>query len=199
MAASGDIYVHPTAVVDRGARIGPGTKIWHFAHVTAGAVIGADCVVGHGCYIGDVTIGDRVRIQNQVSVFNGVTLEDGVFCGPSCVFTNVINPRAEVPRKDEFRPTRVRRGASIGANATILCGVEIGEHAFVGAGAVVTRDVLAFCLVTGVPARRRGWMCVCGERLPGIAQPRASRVHTACTACDRVYEVGPERAVLVTG
>jgi UDP-2-acetamido-3-amino-2,3-dideoxy-glucuronate N-acetyltransferase len=187
MAAAGDIYVHPTAVVDRGARIGPGTKIWHFAHVTAGAVIGAGCVVGHGCYIGDVTIGDRVRIQNQVSVFEGVTLEDGVFCGPSCVFTNVINPRAEVSRKDEYRPTLVRRGATIGANATIVCGVTIGAYAFVGAGAVVRADVPAYALVVGVPARRVGWTCACGVRLPDAAGAGAT-----CAACGRRYAAAAE-------
>jgi UDP-2-acetamido-3-amino-2,3-dideoxy-glucuronate N-acetyltransferase len=177
-------YTHPSAVVDVGARIGARTKIWHFVHVMPGAVIGVDCVVGQGCFIGNVTIGDGVRIQNNVSVYDGVTLEDNVFCGPSCVFTNVINPRSDVSRKDEYRPTIVRSGASIGANATIICGVTIGAYAFVGAGAVVRWDVPPYALVVGVPATRIGWMCACGERLPdaiAVAPP----VH--CARCHRAY------------
>jgi UDP-2-acetamido-3-amino-2,3-dideoxy-glucuronate N-acetyltransferase len=188
---------HPSAVVDDGAVIGAGTRIWHFAHVSSGAVIGRDCVIGQGCYIAAVRIGDGVRIQNQVSVYDGVTLEDGVFLGPSCVFTNVMNPRAEVSRKDEYRPTLVRRGASVGANATIICGVTIGEYAFVGAGAVVRRDVAPYALVVGVPARQVGWMCACGARLadaqdagpPGVGQ--AGRIE--CAACSRAYLVSPGR------
>lgn len=159
-------YAHPTAVIDEGAQIGEGTKIWHFCHVSAGARIGPRCVLGQNVYVGNVTIGENVRIQNNVSVYDGVTLEDHVFCGPSMVFTNVINPRAEVSRKHEFRPTRVRRGATLGANSTIICGVTIGEYAFVAAGAVVRRDVPAYALVVGVPARFLGWVCRCGERLP---------------------------------
>lgn len=156
---------HPSAIVDQGAQIGAGTRIWHFVHINPGAVIGERCVIGQGCYVGNVTIGDNVRIQNNVSVYDGVILEDNVFCGPSCVFTNVINPRSEVSRKDEYRPTRVMRGASIGANATIVCGVTIGEYAFIGAGAVVTGDVPAYALMVGVPARQLGWMCRCGARV----------------------------------
>lgn len=176
-------YVHPTAVVDDGAVVGERTKIWHFTHVMGGARIGNDCVIGQGCYVANVTIGDGVRVQNNVSIYDGVTLEDAVFCGPSCVFTNVINPRSEVSRKDEYRPTLVRRGASIGANATIVCGVTIGRWAFVGAGAVVSRDVPEFALVVGVPARRIGWMCSCGERLPdGIGA-------MACAACGSRYQI----------
>ncbi|HTE53079.1 MAG TPA: acyltransferase [Kofleriaceae bacterium] len=176
---------HPTAVVDDGAEIGAGTRIWHFAHVCAGAVIGRDSVIGQGCYVARVRVGDRVRVQNHVSLYDGVTIEDGVFLGPSCVFTNVINPRAEVSRKHEYRPTLVRRGATIGANATIVCGVTIGEHAFVGAGAVVRRDVAPYALVVGVPARRVGWMCACGVRLAGEGR-------RACE-CGRVYRVLRDR------
>jgi UDP-2-acetamido-3-amino-2,3-dideoxy-glucuronate N-acetyltransferase len=158
--------VHPTAVIDPGATIGADTRVWHFVHVMPGARIGARCVIGQGCYIGNVTIGDGCRIQNNVSVFDGVTLEDDVMIGPSCVFTNVINPRAHVSRRAEFKPTLVKRGATIGANATLICGVTIGEFAFVGAGAVVRRDVPPYAVVVGVPAGWIGWMCQCGERLP---------------------------------
>lgn len=158
--------IHPTAVVDPGASLGARTRIWHFAHVMAGAVIGDDCVVGQGCFVAaSAVIGRSVKIQNNVSVYDGVVLEDEVFCGPSCVFTNVLNPRAPIPRKGEYRRTLVKRGATVGANATILPGVTIGEHAFVGAGATVTRDVPAFALVVGVPARAAGWMSRYGERL----------------------------------
>jgi UDP-2-acetamido-3-amino-2,3-dideoxy-glucuronate N-acetyltransferase len=158
-------FAHPTAVIDPGASIGEGTRIWHFSHVMARARIGARCVLGQNVYVGNVVIGDGVKIQNNVSVYDGVTLEDAVFCGPSCVFTNVINPRGDVERKDEFRPTLVRRGATIGANATVLCGATIGEYAMVGAGAVVRGDVLPYALMVGVPARRIGWVCRCGVRL----------------------------------
>jgi UDP-2-acetamido-3-amino-2,3-dideoxy-glucuronate N-acetyltransferase len=174
-------FAHATAVVDPGARIGAGTRIWHFTHVSGGAVIGQGCVVGQGCYIADVRIGDRVRIQNNVSVYEGVEIEDGVFLGPSCVFTNVMNPRAEVSRKSAYRPTRVRRGASVGANATIVCGATIGEYAFVGAGAVVRGDVAPYALVVGVPARPIGWMCRCGVRLV-LGSGSAT-----CSVCGREY------------
>jgi UDP-2-acetamido-3-amino-2,3-dideoxy-glucuronate N-acetyltransferase len=177
-----DYFVHPSAVVDAGARIGTGTRIWHFSHVMPGARIGAHCVIGQGCFIGNVTIGDGVHIQNNVSVYDGVTLEDHVFAGPSCVFTNVINPRSEVSRKHEYRPTLVRRGASIGANATIVCGATIGAYAFVGAGAVVRGEVAPHALVVGLPARRIGWMCACGERLGENAADAL-----ACQACGRSY------------
>jgi len=158
--------VHSTAVVDPGAVIGADTRVWHFVHVMPGARIGARCVIGQGCYIGNVTIGDGCRIQNNVSVFDGVTLEDDVMIGPSAVFTNVINPRAHVSRRAEFKPTLVKRGATIGANATVICGVTIGEYAFIGAGAVVRLDVPPHAIVVGVPAGWIGWMCQCGERLP---------------------------------
>lgn len=158
--------IHPSAIVDDGAQIGAGSRIWHFAHVCAGAVIGAGCSLGQGVYVGNrVHIGRNVKIQNNVSVYDAVTLEDDVFCGPSMVFTNVHNPRAAVVRKDDYRPTLVRRGATLGANCTVICGVTIGRHAFVGAGAVVSRDVADFALVVGVPARRIGWVGRHGERL----------------------------------
>ncbi len=159
-------FVHSTAIVDSGASIGEGTHIWHWAHVSAKARIGACCTLGQNVYIGnDVCIGNNVKIQNNVSVYDAVTLEDDVFCGPSMVFTNVYNPRSALPRKGEFRRTLVRRGATIGANATILCGVTLGEYAFVAAGAVVTRDVKAYALMVGVPAKQIGWMSQYGVRL----------------------------------
>ncbi|MEE9254297.1 MAG: acyltransferase [Pseudomonadales bacterium] len=161
-----DYFAHETAVVDAGAAIGRGTRIWHFVHVSGSAIIGADCVLGQNVYVAEhVTIGDNVRIQNNVSVFEGVTLEDEVFCGPSTVFTNVINPRADVSRKDEFLPTLVRRGASLGANCTIVCGNTVGAYAFIGAGTVVTHDVVDYALIVGVPGRQVGWMSRNGERL----------------------------------
>jgi UDP-2-acetamido-3-amino-2,3-dideoxy-glucuronate N-acetyltransferase len=160
------VSIHPSAIVDAGAQLGDGTRVWHFVHVSAGARIGARCSLGQGVFVGnDVTIGDNVKIQNNVSVYDAVTLDDDVFCGPSMVFTNVHNPRSAVPRKSEYRRTRVGRGATLGANCTIVCGTTVGEYAFVGAGAVVARDVPAYALVVGVPARRIGWMSRHGERL----------------------------------
>jgi UDP-2-acetamido-3-amino-2,3-dideoxy-glucuronate N-acetyltransferase len=159
--------IHPSAIVDPGATIGEGSRVWHFAHVCGGAVIGRNCSLGQNVFVGNrVRIGDNVKIQNNVSVYDNVTLEDDVFCGPSMVFTNVYNPRSAISRKDEYRDTVVRRGATLGANCTIVCGVEIGQHAFVGAGAVVNRNVPAFALMLGVPARHAGWMSRHGERLP---------------------------------
>jgi acetyltransferase-like isoleucine patch superfamily enzyme len=169
-----DYFAHESAVIDEGATIGAGTKIWHFSHVLPGTVIGRNCVIGQNVMVGpDVHIGDNCKIQNNISLYKGVTLEDGVFCGPSCVFTNVMTPRAEIERKNEFLPTLARRGATIGANATIMCGVTLGEYCFVAAGAVVTRDVPPFALVVGVPARQIGWVSRSGERLgPDLVCPR---------------------------
>lgn len=176
-------WKHDSAIVDDGATIGDGTKIWHFCHVCAGARIGKGCALGQNVYVAPTgVIGDRVRIQNNVSIYDGVVIEDDVFVGPSAVFTNVINPRSEVARKEEYMPTRVGAGASIGANATIVCGTTLGRYAFVGAGAVVTHDVKPFALVVGVPARQLGWMCRCGVRLDDGAAP-------ACTACKRTYRL----------
>lgn len=163
-----DYFAHPTAVIDEGAVIGDQSKIWHFCHVSSGAKLGARCILGQNVFVAPrVVIGNNVKIQNNVSIYEKVTLEDDVFCGPSCVFTNVTTPRSHVSRKNEFRATLVKKGATIGANATILCGVTIGEYAFVGAGAVVTKDVPPYALVHGNPARPQGWMCSCGEKLKG--------------------------------
>ena len=163
----GTAQVHPTAIVDAGATVGAGTRIWHWVHVCGAAVIGERCSLGQNVFVGNrVRIGHNVKIQNSVSVYDNVTLEDDVFCGPSMVFTNVINPRSAVSRKDEYLDTVVRRGATLGANCTVVCGVTVGEHAFVGAGAVVTKDVPDFALVVGVPAHQVGWMSAHGERMP---------------------------------
>ncbi|MBX3132717.1 MAG: N-acetyltransferase [Gemmatimonadaceae bacterium] len=177
-------FVHESSYVDDGAQVGAGTKIWHFCHVMPGAVIGKDCSIGQNVVVmNGVCVGDRVKIQNNVSLYEGVTLEDDVFCGPSMVFTNVVNPRSHVSRKNQYRPTLVKRGASIGANATIVCGVTLGEYAFVGAGAVVTKDVPAYAVMTGVPARRSGWACACGEMLRGTGPTYR------CAACGTAYEL----------
>ncbi len=176
------VEIHESAWVDEPCEIGPGTRVWHFCHVMAGSRIGRDCSLGQNVFVASgVVIGDRVKIQNNVSVYTGVVLEDEVFCGPSMVFTNVVNPRSEIPRKDEYRETRVRRGATLGANCTIVCGHEIGRFAFVGAGAVVTRDVPDYGLVLGTPARRVGWMCRCGVRLPDGGS------ELVCAACGNRY------------
>lgn len=173
-------FIHPSAIVDDGALIGEGTKVWCFSHVQAGASIGRGCSLGQNVNVaGNVRIGDGCRVQNNVSVYEGVILEDYVFCGPSCVFTNDPTPRAAMPKGPAgWRPTVVREGASIGANATVVCGVEIGRYAMVAAGAVVTRDVPDYALVMGVPARRRGWACECGSVLDG---------GLACPSCGRRY------------
>lgn len=163
--------IHPTAIVDEGAVIGEGSRIWHWVHVSGGARIGRDCSLGQNVYVGnDVVIGNNVKIQNNVSVYDAVRLEDDVFCGPSMVFTNVYNPRSNVNRKSEYRTTKIKRGATLGANCTIVCGVTVGEFAFVGAGAVVNRDVPAYALMVGVPARRVGWMSENGTRLEGLGR-----------------------------
>ena len=159
-------FIHESSYVDNEVSIGSGTKIWHFSHVLSNCNIGEDCSLGQNVVIGpNVSVGNRVKIQNNVSVYEGVTLEDDVFCGPSCVFTNVNNPRSEIVRKDEYRPTIVRRGASIGANATIICGHDLGEYCFIAAGAVVTKEVPAYALMAGTPARQIGWMSKAGGRL----------------------------------
>ena len=159
--------IHPTAIVDAGAQLGAGTRIWHWVHVSAGARIGQACSLGQGVFVGnDVVMGNNVKVQNHVSVYDAVTLEDDVFCGPSMVFTNVYNPRSAVVRKAEYRRTLIKRGATLGANCTVVCGVTVGAYAFVAAGAVVNRDVPSFALMAGVPARHIGWMSRFGERLP---------------------------------
>ncbi len=154
-----DYYKHGTAIIDNGAKIGPGTKVWHFSHIMGTAEIGKNCVLGQNVFVGNnVKLGNNVKAQNNVSLYEGVVCEDDVFLGPSMVFTNVINPRSTVERKSEFKPTLVKHGASIGANATIVCGITLGEYCFIGAGAVVTKDVKPFALMTGVPARQKGWV-----------------------------------------
>lgn len=193
---SGDthFFAHATACIDPPCDIGAGTKIWHFSHVLAGAHIGRDCVLGQNVSVaGTVRIGNNCKIQNNVSLYDGVILEDDVFCGPSMVFTNVLNPRSHVSRKHEYQPTLVRRGATLGANSTIVCGVTLGEYCFVGAGAVVTKDVPGFALVVGNPARQIGWMCRCGVRLskPG---PMAT-----CAACGAAYRLLPDGSLAAEG
>jgi UDP-2-acetamido-3-amino-2,3-dideoxy-glucuronate N-acetyltransferase len=185
-----EYFAHESSYVDEGAEIGDGTKIWHFSHVMTGATIGRGCNLGQNVVISpQVVIGDNVKIQNNVSVYTGVILEDDVFCGPSMVFTNVINPRSHVSRKDEYRQTRVRRGASLGANSTILCGHTIGRYAFIAAGAVVTRDVPDYALVVGSPARLTGWVCACGVKLAAGSRPPA---RVACAACGAEYRGGTD-------
>jgi UDP-2-acetamido-3-amino-2,3-dideoxy-glucuronate N-acetyltransferase len=180
-----DYFAHESSYLDEGCQIGAGTKIWHFTHVMARARIGQRCNIGQNVVISpDVVIGNNVKIQNNVSVYTGVVLEDDVFCGPSMVFTNVVNPRSHVSRKDEYRPTLVKRGASLGANSTIVCGRTIGRYAFIGAGAVVTRDVPDYALVVGNPARVAGWMCACGVKLAAGTRPPES---TTCASCQSRY------------
>ena len=182
MPAASETFIHPTAIVDPGARIGRGCSIWHFVHVMPGAGIGDNCMLGQNVYVGGkAVIGAGVRIQNNVSVYDDVTLEDDVFVGPSAVFTNVRNPRSHVDRKNAYEATVVRRGASIGANATIVSGVTIGRYAFIGSGAVVTRDVPDYGLAFGTPARLRGWVCSCGVKL------LFEKKKATCPECGRIY------------
>jgi UDP-2-acetamido-3-amino-2,3-dideoxy-glucuronate N-acetyltransferase len=190
-AVASGAFVHETAIIDPGAAVGTGTKAWHFSHVLPGSKIGERCNIGQNVVIGpDVTIGNNCKIQNNVSVYKGVTLEDGVFCGPSMVFTNIYNPRAEISKMDQVRPTLVKKGATIGANATIVCGTTLGKYSFVGAGAVVTRNVPDQALVLGNPAKHIGWMCTCGERLSEDLE---------CVACGKSYQKGPEGLWLQRG
>jgi UDP-2-acetamido-3-amino-2,3-dideoxy-glucuronate N-acetyltransferase len=217
------VFIHESSYVDDGAVIGDGTKIWHFCHVMPGAVIGERCSLGQNVVVMPGTrIGNNVKIQNNVSIYEGVELEDDVFCGPSMVFTNVINPRSAVSRKHEYQRTLVRRGVTIGANATVVCGVTLGEYAFVGAGAVVTKDVKPFALVTGVPARQVGWMCRCGQGLGtadrGLGRDASARAEASsavegsrpsprspvpsprliqCAACGTQYELDDDNLRLV--
>ncbi|MCH9689656.1 MAG: N-acetyltransferase [Gammaproteobacteria bacterium] len=188
-------YIHETAIIDEGAVLGSGTSVWHWVHISAGASIGALCSFGQNVFVGNrVVIGDNVKIQNNVSVYDNVTLEDDVFCGPSMVFTNVYNPRSAVTRKHEYRNTLVKKGATLGANCTLICGVTVGEYAFVAAGAVINRDVKPYALMAGVPARQIGWMSRFGERLD--FQPLDSGIFQArCEHTGEVYEKRDEQVI----
>ena len=201
-----DAPFHSSAIVDQGAAIGGGTRIWHFSHVCSGARIGSHCSIGQNVFVGnDAVIGNNVKIQNNVSVYDAVTIEDDVFCGPSMVFTNVYNPRSAVSRKSEYRRTLIRRGATLGANSTIVCGVTVGRYAFIAAGAVVNREVPDFALMAGVPARQIGWMSRHGERLdlPLLGDGEASCPHTGeryavhggvCTLVQAANDINPQEA-----
>ena len=178
------IMVHPTAVVDEGAELGEGTKIWHFSHISQKAKIGKNCSFGQNVYVAnDVIIGNNVKVQNNVSIYDAVLIEDDVFCGPSMVFTNVINPRSHIVRKHEYKKTILRKGCTIGANATIVCGNEIGEYSMIGAGSVVTKNILPYELVIGVPAKHMGWVCQCGEKITFINDV------TVCKYCAKEYKL----------
>lgn len=184
------VFIHPSAIVDPGARIGAGTKVWHWVHVCGNALIGNNCSLGQNVFVGNRgVLGNNVRVQNNVSIYDDVILEDDVFCGPSMVFTNVINPRSHVSRKHEYRKTLVRQGASIGANATIVCGVVVGRYALIGAGAVVTHDVPDHALMTGVPARQTGWVCQCGVKL---VPPDGETGNSTCPECSSTYRITQE-------
>ncbi len=175
-----DYFVHESAYIDEGCEIGKGTKIWHFSHILSASGIGENCNIGQNVVIGpDVIIGNQCKIQNNVSIYKGVTLEDGVFCGPSMVFTNIYNPRAEIRKMDQVRPTLVKKGATIGANSTIICGLTLGRYCFIGAGAVVNKNVFDHALIVGNPAKQIGWACECGERLPNDLE---------CLECGKKYE-----------
>ena len=189
------VSIHSTAIVDEGARLGEGTRVWHWAHVCSGAVIGKDCSLGQNVFVGNkVVIGDNVKIQNNVSVYDNVTLESDVFCGPSMVFTNVYNPRSAVPRKNEYRDTLVKRGATLGANSTIVCGTTIGEYAFIGAGTVVNRDVPDYALMVGVPAKQIGWMSRNGARLD---LPLEGETETACPETGERYKLAGRQCTYI--
>lgn len=185
-----DVQIHPTAIIDEGATIGSRSRIWHWVHICGKAVIGSGCSFGQNVFVGnDVQIGNNVKVQNNVSIYDSVVLEDDVFCGPSMVFTNVINPRSAVIRKNEYLKTIVRKGATIGANATIVCGVELGEYCFIGAGAVVTKNVKPYSLILGTPGKHSGWMCSCGTRLEGTGS-------VACTACHKSFKVSADACII---
>lgn len=189
------VTIHPTAIVDEGAQIGEGSRVWHWVHVCGGARIGKDCSLGQNVFVGNkVVIGDNVKIQNNVSVYDNVTLEDDVFCGPSMVFTNVYNPRSAVSRKDEYRNTLVRRGATLGANCTIVCGTTIGEYAFIGAGAVVNHDVPDYALMVGVPTRQIGWMSRHGERLD---LPLSGACEAKCPSTGETYRLVADQCIYI--
>jgi len=185
-------FVHESAYIDDGVEIGEGTKIWHFSHILKGSVIGKNCIVGQNVTIGpDVVIGDRCKVQNNVSIYKGVTLEDEVFCGPSCVFTNVYNPRAFIERKHEFKPTLVKQGVTIGANATIICGITLGKYSMIGAGVVVKSDVSDYAIVAGVPAKQIGWACKCGTTL------KFSGNTSVCNYCGNEYKITDNENLIV--
>jgi UDP-2-acetamido-3-amino-2,3-dideoxy-glucuronate N-acetyltransferase len=187
-----EVFVHPTAVVDDPAAIGEGTQIWHFSHIMSGVTIGENCVIGQNAFVGSgARVGNNVKIQNNISVYAGVILEDDVFCGPSMVFTNVFNPRSFISRKKEFRKTLVRKGATIGANATIVCGYTIGQYAFVGAGSVVTSDLPDYALVYGNPGKVHGWVCQCAE----VITFRSEKA--TCKACGKKYKKGRDGVKMI--
>jgi UDP-2-acetamido-3-amino-2,3-dideoxy-glucuronate N-acetyltransferase len=182
-----DVFVHETSYIDENVKVGEGTKIWHFSHILKDCKIGKDCSFGQNVVVGpNVIVGNKVKIQNNVSVYEGVTLEDGVFCGPSCVFTNVHNPRSEIERKHEYRKTLVKRGATLGANCTIVCGITIGKFAFIGAGAVISKDVPDYALMVGVPGKQIGWMSEYGEKLD---LPLTGNAVAKCKHTNKVYEL----------
>tara|TARA_B100000900_G_C20352077_1_gene622738 strand:- start:50 stop:649 length:600 start_codon:yes stop_codon:yes gene_type:complete len=189
-----DVFIHESSFVDENVIIGQGTKIWHFNHVLKNCIIGKDCSFGQNVVVGpNVIIGNKVKIQNNVSVYDGVTLEDGVFCGPSCVFTNVNNPRSEIVRKHEYRKTLVKKGTTLGANCTIVCGVTLGKFAFIGAGAVISKDVPDYALMVGVPAKQIGWMSEYGEKLD---LPVTGNGKTICKYTNQVYELYENKVIL---
>ncbi len=189
-----DVSIHETSYIDEDVTIGPGTKIWHFSHILKDCKIGKDCSFGQNVVVGpNVIIGNKVKIQNNVSVYDGVSLEDGVFCGPSCVFTNVNNPRSEIVRKNEYQKTLVKRGATLGANCTIVCGVTIGKYAFIGAGAVISKDVPDYALMVGVPGKQIGWMSEFGEKLK---LPLTGNLKITCKHTNQVYELIEDKVIL---
>jgi UDP-2-acetamido-3-amino-2,3-dideoxy-glucuronate N-acetyltransferase len=193
LSTNSTVTIHSTAIVDAGAQLGSGSRVWHWAHICAGAKIGKDVSLGQNVFVGNkVVIGDKCKIQNNVSVYDNVTLEEGVFCGPSMVFTNVYNPRSLIDRKNEYQNTLVKKGATLGANCTIVCGTTIGEYAFVGAGAVVNRDIPAYALVVGVPARQIGWMSEFGEQLK---LPLTGAGEVRCSQTDDLYVLNDSQLV----